>query len=313
MAEELGKGLQNPVHECKSRTRLQARASGGIGIRGGLKIRWFHDLEGSSPSSPTRLALEGYNKRMQIVVDGLLTQYKLAGKGKLVLLLHGWGDNSQGLAGLQASLAKDYHLAALDLPGFGQTQRPETVWNLDDYAQYLKHFLGKLELGQPYAVIGHSNGGALAIRAIALGSVQPKKLVLLAASGIRSGGSITRIILKVIAKTGDVATLWLPEHYRQGLRKSLYGAAGSDMLVVPELQETFKQTVRQDVQADAAALKLPTLLVYAANDQAVPAADGRKYNKLIKNSRLHVIEHAGHFLHTDQPAEVNSLIRDFLT
>ena len=45
LAEELGKGLQNPVHECESRTRLHIPltgkwASGGIGIRDGLKIRW---------------------------------------------------------------------------------------------------------------------------------------------------------------------------------------------------------------------------------------------------------------------------------
>lgn len=64
LAEELGKGLQNPVHECESRTRLQLwvprkiycvgfRASGGTGIRCGLKIRCQIWLEGSSPSSPT--------------------------------------------------------------------------------------------------------------------------------------------------------------------------------------------------------------------------------------------------------------------
>ena len=32
---------------------------------------------------------------MQVVIDGLLTQYNLAGEGKLVVLLHGWGDDSR--------------------------------------------------------------------------------------------------------------------------------------------------------------------------------------------------------------------------
>jgi pimeloyl-ACP methyl ester carboxylesterase len=249
---------------------------------------------------------------VHIVIDGLLTQYKLAGKGKLVLLLHGWGDTSQGLAGLQTGLAKQYRVLALDLPGFGQTQAPETAWNLDDYAHFIKHFLGKLELKQPYAVIGHSNGGALAIRSVGLQALKPEKLVLLAASGIRTGGGAKRFILKVIAKTGDIATIWLPERYRQSLRQSLYGAAGSDMLVVPQLQETFKQTVRQDVRADAAAITVPTLLIYGADDRAVPPADGQTYQQLIKNSRLEIIEHAGHFVHTDQPAEVESLVEEFL-
>ena len=249
---------------------------------------------------------------MNIVVDGLLTHYKLAGKGKLVLLLHGWGDSGQGLAGLQAKLAKHYQVLALDLPGFGNSQAPETVWNLDDYAHFVKHALGKLGFRQPYAVIGHSNGGALAIRSISLQSFKPDKLVLLAASGIRTGGGARRLALKIIAKTGDIATIWLPERYRQALRKSLYGAAGSDMLVVPELQETFKQTVRQDVQADAAAITVPTLLIYAEDDRSVPLADGQKYQALIKHSDLQIIKQAGHFVHVDQPTQVESLIEAFL-
>jgi pimeloyl-ACP methyl ester carboxylesterase len=249
---------------------------------------------------------------MQIVVQGLLVHYDLAGRGKLILLLHGWGDSAHGLGVLQAGLAKDYKVLSLDLPGFGSSQAPDEAWNLDSYAEFIKNLLNKLDLQQPYAVIGHSNGGALAVRAVSLGSLQPRKLVLLAASGIRTGHSFKRFILKIIAKTGDAATIWLPERYRQALRRSLYGAAGSDMLVVPELQETFKKTVRQDVQADAAAISIPTLLIYAADDRAAPPSYGQKYNQLIEHSRLKVIHDAGHFVHHDQPAKVEALIKEFL-
>ena len=249
---------------------------------------------------------------MQIVVDDLLAYYDLSGKGKLVLLFHGWGDNASGLSALRQSLSKKYQVLALDLPGFGSSQAPREVWNLDNYASFIQALLNKLDLKQPYAVIGNSNGGALAVRAVSLGLLKPQKLVLLAASGIRTGGGTKRFILKVIAKTGDAATIWLPERYRQALRRSLYGAAGSDMLVMPQLQETFKKTVRQDVQADAASIMIPTLLIYAENDRAVPPGDGQKYHQLIKGSRLEMIADAGHFVHHDQPARVETLIKDFL-
>ncbi len=249
---------------------------------------------------------------MQIVVDGLLAHYELSGKGKLVLLLHGWGDNVRGLGGLSRSLAKRYQVLAVDLPGFGSSQAPQGVWNLDDYARFTGALLNKLELRPLYAVVGHSNGGALAVRGVSLGLLKPQKLVLLAASGIRTGGGARRFILKIIAKTGDLATIWLPERYRQALRRSLYGAAGSDLLVVPELQETFKKTVRQDVQAEAASITIPTLLIYAEDDRAVPPADGRQYQRLIKGSRLEMLAAAGHFVHQDQPAKVESLIAEFL-
>ncbi len=249
---------------------------------------------------------------MQIVVNKLLTSYALAGKGHLVLLLHGWGDSAKGLADLQHGLSKHYQVLTVDLPGFGATEAPKDTWDLDDYARFLQALLAKLELSQLYAVIGHSNGGALAVRAVSLGAIKPQKIVLLAASGVRTNNQLKRFFFKIIAKTGNIATVGVPERYRQALRKSLYGAAGSDMLVAPHLQDTFKKTVRQDVQADAVAIDVPTLLVYAADDDAIPVADGKQYNDLIKGSRLEIIKQAGHFVHLDQPERVARLVGDFL-
>ncbi len=249
---------------------------------------------------------------MNIVVDDLLTNYQLQGKGKLVLLLHGWGDSLKGLHDLADFLAQKYQVLALDLPGFGGTQAPKSAWDLDDYSRFVAAVLKKLELSQPYAVVAHSNGGALSVRAVSLGELKPARLVLMAASGVRTNNPIKRAFIKLLAKTGNIATIWMPQHYRRALRKSLYGVAGSDMLVVPELQDTFKKTVRQDVQADAAAITVPTLLIYAADDDAIPLADGKQYNSLIKGSRLEVIPEAGHFVHLDQPQKVTGLIEEFL-
>lgn len=67
---------------------------------------------------------------MNIVVDNLLTNYTLSGKGKLVLVLHGWGDSVRGVAGLQKALSADYKVLALDLPGFGGSQAPTSAWDL---------------------------------------------------------------------------------------------------------------------------------------------------------------------------------------
>lgn len=248
---------------------------------------------------------------MNVVVNKLLTNYSLSGKGKLVLLLHGWGDSAKGLGVLHRQLAKDYRVLSLDLPGFGGTQAPLTPWNLDDYAGFVQSVLKKLDLAQPYAVVGHSNGGALAIRATALGLLEPSKLVLLASAGIRTGRSVRRITLKALTKVGNAATIWLPERYRRNLRESLYRTVGSDMLVVPEMQETFQQVVRQDVQADTTLITQPTLLIYAEDDPAVPMSDGRTFLRLMKDARLETVP-GGHFVHLEQPERVVELIREFL-
>jgi len=84
------------------------------------------------------------------------------------------------------------------------------------------------------------------------------------------------------------------------------------MLVAPHLQETFKQTVRQDIQNDARKLKLPTLLIYSAKDAAVPLEDGQKLAKLIPESKLVQLEEADHFVHKTAADEVTQAIKDFL-
>lgn len=248
---------------------------------------------------------------MQVVVNDLLTNYELAGSGQLLLFLHGWGDNSAGSTVLRQRLAQKYQVLAPDLPGFGKTQAPKTAWTLDDYAEFVQTLLHKLDLGQPYAVLGHSNGGAIAIRAIALDTLQPQKLILLAAAGIRSGNTARKVFLQILAKLGNIATIGLPERYRKSLRKQLYRASGSDMLVVENMQDTFKNTVKQDVQADAAEVTQPTLLIFGKTDTAVPPQMGQRYHDLIKGSELHMLS-AGHFVHLDQPQQTAQLIEDFL-
>src|SRR5690606_16442194 len=97
---------------------------------------------------------------MQVVVDGLLTQYEQQGsKRPVILLVHGWGDRLQTYDTLVGKLAKSHTIVRLDLPGFGATEPPKTTWGLEDYAEFIAHFLDKLSL-KPSAMVGHSNGGA---------------------------------------------------------------------------------------------------------------------------------------------------------
>jgi pimeloyl-ACP methyl ester carboxylesterase len=249
---------------------------------------------------------------MQVIVNRLLINYELEGKGKLVLLLHGWGDSVKGVSSLKKVLSSEYQVLAVDLPGLGASQAPNIAWDLDNYSDFLEAFLKKLNLDQPYAVIGHSNGGALAIRAISLNRLKPKKLVLMAASGIRAKASAKRTSFMFIAKTGKVASAFLPPSSRKRLRDKLYASAGSDMLVIPHMQETFKKIVRQDVQTDAAKIAIPTLLIYGQNDQETPLSFGKIYNQQIKGSKLEVVASAGHFVHIDQSKITIDLIEDFL-
>jgi pimeloyl-ACP methyl ester carboxylesterase len=249
---------------------------------------------------------------MQIVTNSLMTKYSRTGTGKLVVLLHGWGDTSAGLKELSAYLAQKYEVIAVDLPGFGGPQAPSEVWGLNDYVAFIRDFLQKLGVKQVFAYVGHSNGGAIAIRGLGDGTLSADKLVLLASAGIRNEYKGRNKVLRILAKTGKVVTMPLPAPVRKRLRHKVYTTIGSDMLVAEHLQETFKQIVTDDVRADAAQLTLPVLLIYGEEDDSTPIWYGQQYHELMNESTLEILPGAGHFVHKDRPEAVQKALTEFL-
>jgi len=248
---------------------------------------------------------------MQIIVNKLATSYQRTGKGKPVLVLHGWGDSLKGWRQFSDLLSRRYEVVSVDLPGFGDTEQPPEAWGLTEYAAFVAAFAEKLSL-RPYAIIGHSNGGAIAIRGLATQTLSAEKLILLASAGIRGEYKGRTKVLRLMTKTGKLLTKPLPAAAKKKLQRKVYDTVGSDMLVAEGLQETFKRVVNDDVRADAAMLKLPTLLIYGTDDAATPARYGRQFHEAIKGSRLEILPNTEHFLHLEQPDHVVRLAEEFL-
>lgn len=246
------------------------------------------------------------------MVNGLLVDYQLSGKGPLVLILHGWGDEGKNWRQVSERLSKHFRVLVPDLPGFGGTDAPHVAWSLDDYATFIRDFLIKIECTHVDAVIGHSNGGAIAIRGLGAHLLQTDKLVLLASAGIRNEYKGRKKAIRLVAKAGKGLTKPLPAKVTHRLRRRLYTTIGSDMLVAEHMQETFKQVVNDDVQVDAKRVQIPALLLYGDKDVATPLRYGRKLQLCLPNAELKVIADAEHFLHQDQPELVMKYVEEFL-
>lgn len=249
---------------------------------------------------------------MQVIVDSLLTTYERQGKGKVILFLHGWADTMASSRQLRAALAKKYEVIALDLPGFGGTQIPGVAWGLREYVQFIGAFLAKIGIDGIYAVIGHSNGGAMAVKGVAEGTLKAEKVVLLASAGIRAPKSLRNQMLKAAAKTAKVLMAPLPAGVKQKIRGQAYTTIGSDYLVAPHMQETFKRVVAEDVRGDAAQLTMPVLLVYGEQDGDAPVWYGELFHELMSDSTLVVLPGAGHFVYLDRPDDVLRHVQEFL-
>lgn len=249
---------------------------------------------------------------MQVIVDDLLINYDRQGKGKKIVLLHGWNDNSKGLQLLIKYLSKDFEVITPDIPGFGGSDTPKTAWGLDDFAALIKHFLNKIDVNQIECLIGHSNGGSIAIKAVSSSKLNPTKLILIGSAGIRSNKKGKLKTIKLATKTGKLISSPLPKNLKNKLRKKLYNQIGSDLLVAEHMEPSFKKIISEDLQVDATKLKLPTLLIYGEQDNMTPATDGMLYHELIEGSTLEIVADAGHFVHLDQNKIVENLIKEFL-
>lgn len=249
---------------------------------------------------------------MNIVIDGLLINYASTGSGKKVLLcLHGWGDSSKTFESLARQLDSDYQIIAPDLPGFGGSETPREPWQLDDFASFAASFAGKLGI-VPYGVIGHSNGGAIAIRALASHKLHAQKLVLLASAGIRRPSSLRNRGFSMLAKPAKLVLKAAPRSTQKRIKQKFYKAIGSDYMVAEHMQQTFRNIVSTDVLEDAKKLQVPAILIYGQDDSSTPPAYGKLFSEAISGSALHVIENTGHFVHQEQVYKVADQVKGFL-
>ncbi len=249
---------------------------------------------------------------MQAVVDGMMTNYAKSGGGKkVVVLLHGWGDSSQTFAALAKSLSAEYSVLVPDLPGFGGSQEPPSAWGIDEYARFVVDWLNKLGVKQVYALIGHSNGGAISVALAGNGLVDAKKVVLLASSGIRDVNKLRKMVLGGGAKLVKMPLKILPKSTQGKIKRQAYSAVGSDYGLMPEMDASYRKIISQDMQATATRIKQPTLLIYGSNDNTTPVKYGQLFQEAIPNAKLETIE-AGHMLQHHQPVEIARLTKEFL-
>lgn len=251
---------------------------------------------------------------MKIIIQNLAVEYRDEGAGGILLFLHGWQDNLHTFDALARSLARGRRIVRLDLPGFGRSQRPRDAWSTDDYALFLRDFCEKLGI-RPDILAGHSFGGKIVIRAVGEGLLYPDKIVLIASSGVTRRRTLRNALAKVASKiAGAVVSLVPPLAERRGrMRASASALLGSDWAGAGAMRETFAKVVAEDMSAVAAKIRIPTLLVWGADDTSTPAEDARKLARLIESSCLEIIPGAGHFVHQEKPQEVARMIQEFLS
>lgn len=249
----------------------------------------------------------------RIEVAGLRTRYLVAGSGPPVLVLPGWGATIEAVYPIVTGLSPVATVYALDLPGFGETDPPpEQPWGVAEYQAFVAAFMDAVGIG-PTAIVGHSNGGRIAILMAATDPGRVERLILVDSAGIRPKRTFRYYRRVAMAKVGKHAARLLGRPGER-LRQALVGrAASADYLAAGEMRPTLVRLVNTDLREHLPAIAVPTLLIWGADDADTPVADGELMERLIPDAGLVVFESAGHYSYLDQPARFATVARHFLT
>jgi pimeloyl-ACP methyl ester carboxylesterase len=259
--------------------------------------------------------------------------YEEQGKGPPLLLIHGFGASTFTWRFVAPELAKTHRVIAVDLKGFGQSDKPfDERYSVVDQAELLAQLIEEKDL-RNLTLVGHSFGGGVALL-LALQANQRldgriTKLVLLdsiaypqqipvffrlldvplvSQIGVRLVPPTvqTRVALEIAyfddskIDAAEIETYAAPLKTAAGKHAMIHSARQILPEDIAQLSESYK------------AIELPTLILWCDHDRIVPLEVGLRLRRTLPNSTLRLVEDCGHMPQEEQPASTLSLIKGFI-
>jgi pimeloyl-ACP methyl ester carboxylesterase len=259
-----------------------------------------------------------------IIVDDLKINYQTVGHGPDVLLIHGWVSSWRMWARTLSRLAAaGYRATAIDLVGFGESDKPVDGWySLDNFTATLLAVCDQLKLDRP-ALVGHSMGATIALDL----ALNMEASAVLAAAPIITGELSFSVHLLLTSPAARHFLAWLR-------RQKFFSALGSmKPIAAPNLtRDPIRKRNQQDLQrttlnAAVGSLRTvvgahledhleeitaPTLILVGGRDFTVASSQGKLAALRIPNARLVEWPDVGHSMTDDRPDEFDRLLIDHL-
>ncbi|HBG23123.1 MAG TPA: alpha/beta hydrolase [Peptococcaceae bacterium] len=276
-------------------------------------------------------------KTIKVNLDGLNINCFTAGEsGPPIILLHGGGVDSASISWGEVIgyLAEDFRVFAPDLPGYGDSDRPDVVYSIPFYVNFLEHLMNALELKQA-GLVGLSLGGGISIGFTLQHPSRVDKLVLEGSWGFYSKlpyhllcywytqSSLNEWSYALIAKSRKFVK-WM-------LLYSLFGDPNNlseelvdqvhQYLKAPDAAKAFasfqrseitRTGVRTDLAKRLSEIQAPTLIVHGTEDPGVPIVYAKQAHQLIKASKLYLMEGCKHWAQKERPEEFSRVVNAFL-
>lgn len=256
-----------------------------------------------------------------LVTEQGIVHYESFGRGRPVLLLHGWLGSWALWRNTIEILGRDYRTYALDFFGFGESVDHESNFSVENYVESVNQFMDRLGIVKA-PLIGHSMGGTVSLGV----SVRyPERVVRTTVIGSPIQGKSLNLLLKLSGYKGIASIIWttpsLLKLFMRGYAHFLArdGRKLGQMIVedVSKISaDSFFQsigTLRQtDLTGQIGVLEMPVLGIYGKHDRIVQPAQSQVLKQYAPHSQIAWFEGSGHFPMMDEPERFHETIRQFL-
>jgi pimeloyl-ACP methyl ester carboxylesterase len=254
-------------------------------------------------------------------VDGLTLQVFRGGQGPTLLVLHDCEVMTEWQP-YHAALATTFTVLAPSHPGFGASERGETIDSIDDVAYLYLDFIATLE-SQPIDVLGLGLGGWIAAEMAVRCSHQLRRLILADAVGIKVSGRTEVDIIETFILSRDqlLAAAW---------HDPALGAERMQLPGAPNLADEVLLTLIRNREAAARLtwkpfmhnpalrrwlhrIRVPTLVLWGESDRIVRPNYGRALQQAIPGARFQLLPAAGHYPYLERPDAFVAAVTAFLS
>jgi len=288
---------------------------------------WFsRPADISFEEHKTEIPHSAYSKFAEI--NGVKLHYQEKGEGTPLVLIHGYTSLTYTWKDVFEPLSKDFRVIAIDLKGFGFSEKPAGDYSRQEQAVLVKGLLDHLKIESAW-LAGSSMGGEVSINIALQNRDRVKGLILIDSSGVsydaKSTSSSETFKIPYIGRAFAAVALTSDRYVRSGLERSYYDDSQiSDQdvkiyhlpLSVDYGQRAAALAAQQwdlhSVENDLPKLKIPSLLIWGEEDIVVPLGAGKKMHSLIKGSKFVAYKKVGHLPQEEAPKKLIKDISDFI-
>lgn len=246
---------------------------------------------------------------------------------KTVVLVHGLNGRALADWGKQIpELAKHYHVLAFDLPGFGDSGKAVADYSPEKYARFIRYITERYAHG-PIVLVGHSMGGAIALRYAATYPQQIEKLILVDVAGVLHRMAYARQLARGWVSSISDDDGWVSS-FADRVTNKLLGKVEpltgpltefmAEQLLKRELLNanpaviSAMTLVNEDLSDALSKIDMPTLIIWGQDDLVAPRRTAQVLLSYIPDARLEVIAAAAHVPMVQQPEIFNRLFLAYI-